>query len=572
MKKKVFSLMMMLLLAVTGIVRAEVLTVHDGTTTSSYIPVWGLWTDNSLQHEFVYPASDLATISGAQISTLKFYTSSSYANVSWNGSFNVYVKEVGTTTLTSFLGTSDATLVYTGSLGVSTNEMEITFTTPYTYNGGNLWVGVYYTATTGYSSSYWLGESVSGASIYGRSGNSYSVSSANFLPKTTFTYTGGGGAGGGDQLHVKYMDGDVEVIDELNLGVRPVNAWMEPFNFTMYTDGTAYTVNILDFTPSDGLFSVSGEDLPFQVVRNQDVDLMMATNGTEAGLIERQFVAITEGDRAAHIWPITVELYTPEIPDVWEKAYDLGTVGDGYSYTGIPSQITPTVLHNDYTLPFPEIPEGVDAVYKFKVESDMIINAYVDENAENGKVALYREDFNGEGGPMADNNYTGLQSSGSGGSGGGAPFEAMIGDETTTTSSTYFPFHTLWNYSLAENLFLASELAEAGVTTAPMTSLSWYGRSITCDEPQSGISIWMSNVDDAGLTSSSHITNGMTLVYTGTNVLPVEGWNEFVFNEGNFAWDGHSNVLIVCQRLNGDWDGSISWQTHNPGFAAMSYD
>ena len=571
MKKKVFSLMMMLLLAVTGIVRAEVLTVHDGTTTSSYIPVWGLWTDNSLQHEFVYPASDLATISGAQISTLKFYTSSSYANVSWNGSFNVYVKEVGTTTLTSFLGTSDATLVYTGSLGVSTSEMEITFTTPYTYNGGNLWVGVYYTATTGYSSSYWLGESVSGASIYGRSGNSYSVSSANFLPKTTFTYSGGG-AGGGDQLHVKYMDGDVEVVDELNLGVRPVGAWMEPFNFTMYTEGATYTVNILDFTPSDGMFNVSGEDLPFQVVRNEDVDLMLTTNGTEAGLIERQFVAITEGDRAAHIWPVTVELYAPEIPDVWEMAYDLGTVGDGFSYSGIPSQITPTVLHNDYTLPFPEIPEGVDAVYKFEVENDMIINAYVDENAENGKVALYREDFNGEGGPMADNNYTGLQSSGSGGSGGGAPFEAMIGDETTTTSSTYFPFHTLWNYSLAENLFLASELAEAGVTTAPMTSLSWYVRSITCDEPQSGISIWMSNVNDAELTTASHTTNGMTLVYTGTNVLPVEGWNEFVFNEGNFAWDGHSNVLIVCQRLNGDWDGSISWQTHNPGFAAMSYD
>ena len=191
MKKKVFSLMMMLLLAVSGFVRAGEITVHDGSTTNSYIPVWGLWTDNSLQHEFVYPADELAVMNGAEITAMKFYTSSSYANVSWNGSFQVFLKEVGTTTLTSFLGTSDATLVYEGSLGVTSQEMVITLATPYTYNGGNLWVGVYYTATTGYSSSYWYGESVTGASIYGRSGNNYSVNSANFLPKTTFTFNGG---------------------------------------------------------------------------------------------------------------------------------------------------------------------------------------------------------------------------------------------------------------------------------------------------------------------------------------------------------------------------------------------
>ena len=157
MKKKVFSLMMMLLLAVSGFVRAGEITVHDGTTTNSNIPVWGLWTDNSLQHEFVYPADELVAMNGGEITVMKFYTSSSYANVTWNGSFQVFLKEVGATTLTSFLGTSDATLVYEGSLGVASQEMEITLATPYTYNGGNLWVGVYYTATTGYSSSYWYG-------------------------------------------------------------------------------------------------------------------------------------------------------------------------------------------------------------------------------------------------------------------------------------------------------------------------------------------------------------------------------------------------------------------------------
>ena len=575
MKKKVFSLMMMLLLAVTGFVRANELTVHDGTATSGYVPVYGFYADAYLKCEMVYPASELSVMSGGEISSLTFGISSP-ASEAWTATFQVFVKEVNGATISDFSGTAGATTVYTGTLDGTGSTMTVNFTAPYTYNGGDLLVGFYLTQTGNYKSVSWAGETVTGASVQGYSYSSLDAISAtprNFLPKTTFTYTGGGGGGGGggtvDQLHVKYMDGDVEVVDELNLGVRPAGAWMEPFNFTMYTEGATYTVNILDFTPSDGLFNVTGEDLPFQVVRNEDVDLMLTTNGTEAGLIERQFVAITEGDRAAHIWPITVELYAPEIPDVWERAYDFGTVANGFSYSGIPSQITPTELHNDYTLPFPEIEEGVDAVYKFTVENDMIINAHVDENAQNGKVALYTENFYGQGGPMADNNYQGLSASGNGG-GGGAPFEAQIGEGTSTL--TYFPFHTLWKYSLAENLFLASELVEAGVTTAPMTSLSWYVSSTTCTTLQNNISIWMANVGDEALTSTSHTTAGMTLVYTGNDVLPVAGeWNEFVFNQGSFAWDGHSNVLILCQRNNGAWQGSVSWQTHNPGFVGTCY-
>ncbi len=572
MKKKVFSLMMMLLLAFTGFVRAGEITVHDGNVTSSYIPVWGLWTDNSLQHEFVYPANELGAMNGEEISKLKFYTnvtsSGTYANISWNGSFRVYLKEVASASIASFLGTDDATLVYEGLLGVVSNEMEITFATPYTYNGGNLWIGVYYTATTGYSSSQWVGETVSGAAVYGRSGANYTVNTTDFLPKTTFTHTGSGNGGGGfeDMLHVKYMDGDTEVIDTLNLGVRPAGCWMEPFQFTMYSEGPTYTVTVLDFTPSDGMFSVSGQELPFQVAPNADVDLTMAINGTQPGIIERQFVAITEGNRAAHIWPVMVELYSPECPDVVEVAYDLGTITPGFSYVGIPADITPTTLHDDYTLPFPEIPEGVDGVYKLTFEQDQLLNAFVSQG-ENGKVALYTEDFYGEGGPMAHNYYQGP-----GIGGGGLPFEAMIGDESSTTVSSYFPFHVFFRYSIGENLFLASELAEAGVTTAPMTSLSWYVDNTTCTQEQNNISIWMANVEENEIPTMSHITSDMALVYTGNNLpAPAEGWNEFVLNGDSFAWDGVSNVLIVCQRNNGEYQGRVNWRTHNPGFYAMGY-
>ena len=387
-----------------------------------------------------------------------------------------------------------------------------------------------------------------------------------------FTFTAAGGnapSGQGDQLHVKYEAEDgTEVIDTLNLGVRPVGAWMEPFRFTMYSEGPTYNVTVLDFTPNDGMFSVEGQELPFQVAPNGDVDLTMAINGTQAGIIERQFVAITEGNRAAHIWPVTVELYSPECPDVVEVAYDFGVVEPGFSYVGVPADITPTTLHDDYTLPFPEIPEGVDAVYKLTFEQDQLLNAYVSQG-ENGKVALYTEDFYGEGGPMAHNYY---QGPGIGGS-GSLPFEAMIGDESSTTTNSYFPFHVFFKYSIGENLFLASELAEAGVTTAPMTSLSWYVDNTTCTQEQNNISIWMANVEDTEIPTSSHNTTGMTLVYTGSGLpAPVVGWNEFVLNGDSFAWDGVSNVLIVCQRNNGAYQGRVNWRTHNPGFYAQGYN
>ena len=596
MKKKVFSLMMTLLLAVTGIVRAQELTVHDGTTTNSYVPFYGLWVDDFTRSELVYPAAELSSMNGGDINSLSFYKSSSSTS-SWGAaSFQVYLKEVTNTTLNDYIGMTGATVVYEGSIDAEGGERQVTinFTTPYHYNGGNLLVGIYQTVEGSYSSAYWYGESVTGASASGYNGSSAANATFNqrdFLPKTTFTYSGGGGGGGGtaDVLTLSYNGDEV---DNLHLGDLPgyvdANvspnwqgpAWMEPKTVYLVNDNdTDYEISVLDFTPSDGLFIVETWDgEPFTIAAHDSVALgikLYATPAVTGTLLERQFVAIYNGTRTAMVWPISADVYSPYCPDIFELALNVDPITTGWPFVNVPlvtlmDSDVDGLLHNDYTLPFPEIPEGYDAVYKLEFENDVVLNAAV-TNGANGKVALYREDFNGEGGPMADNYYTGPQEGEGGGASGGA-FQAMIGDETSTSTSTYFPFHTLWNYSMGENLYLASELNEAGVTTAPMTSLSWYVSSMTTTTPQNNISIWMANVNDTELTNTSHTTAGMTLVYTGNNVLPVAGqWNEFELNAGSFAWDGHSNILVLCVRNNGSYQGSISWQTHNPGFTAMTY-
>ena len=148
------------------------------------------------------------------------------------------------------------------------------------------------------------------------------------------------------------------------------------------------------------------------------------------------------------------------------------------------------------------------------------------------------------------------------------PYEVQIGEGTSTTG--YHPLYTLYNYSISESLYLASELTEAGVEAGPITSLSWYATNETGYEQQ-GINIWLANVSDTELTTSSHLATGMTQVYTNGTVTPVIGWNEFQCN-GDFSWDGTSNLLILVQRNNGAWNSTINWQaTAGLGFNCMSY-
>ena len=168
----------------------ETLTVHDGTATNSYVPIYGLWADAYLKCEMVYPASELSDMEGGTIAKMTYYATTP-ATAAWTGTFQVFMKEVPDASISSFYGTDGATIVYEGTLDGTHSAMEITFGTPYEYTGGNLLVGVYQTAKGNYKSITWAGESVTGASVQGYSSSSLSGVSAsqrNFIPKTTFTY------------------------------------------------------------------------------------------------------------------------------------------------------------------------------------------------------------------------------------------------------------------------------------------------------------------------------------------------------------------------------------------------
>ncbi|MBR4391019.1 MAG: choice-of-anchor J domain-containing protein, partial [Bacteroidales bacterium] len=341
-------------------------------------------------------------------------------------------------------------------------------------------------------------------------------------------------------------DGITVTPDPIDLGYRPIGAWMRPLDVQFVNEGVAKTIINIE---ADKTFFVIDAQLPGTITNARPYEFTITHGEAEPGVIQGNLVAMTE-NRKAYVFDIMAVAYNPIEADVVETAPVIelpftATVGEN--------------IYNNYLLPGDKA-DGKDVVYKMNIENDILFSANV--QGANGKVALYNEDFNGEPGPGATNNFGGQST------GGGEPFEAQIGS-VTGSSNGYFPFYTLYNYSIAENLFLASELEEAGVTTAPMGSLSWYATNSTGAE-QKNLSIWMANVSEDVLTNSSYITSDMTLVYSG-NMTPQVGWNEFVFNQDNFAWDGSSNVLICVQRNNGSWNNTIYWATHAPGFAGQAY-
>ena len=200
MQKFLRTLMLAALLLPFASNAQNTLTVADGTATNSYVPVYGLYVDDFVRCQTIYPASEIEGAAGSYLMTngtitgLTYYLSTSAA-ASWGDAiFVVNIKEVTATTLTAFVDMTDATTVYTGSLDATGSTMTITFTTPYTYQGGNLLIEIYNTLEGTYKSASFYGIAATGASWQGNSGTSVAAitgATRAFIPKTTFTFTGG---------------------------------------------------------------------------------------------------------------------------------------------------------------------------------------------------------------------------------------------------------------------------------------------------------------------------------------------------------------------------------------------
>ncbi|MBQ9584855.1 MAG: choice-of-anchor J domain-containing protein [Muribaculaceae bacterium] len=201
MNKKLFFSFVLMVMAAILPARAAELTVYEGTVTNNHIPAYMYYWDDFTRSQTVIPAADLEEMNGGTISAITFYTTTQNVPYTSLAEADVYLMEVDYTAISAFEPKANATMVYQGIVDVvSVDEnggtMTITFATPYTYNGGNLLIGIENTSDAQYKNIYFYGQTVNGASVSGSNGTSLdnvTASQQNFIPKTTFTYTPGEG-------------------------------------------------------------------------------------------------------------------------------------------------------------------------------------------------------------------------------------------------------------------------------------------------------------------------------------------------------------------------------------------
>ena len=381
-------------------------------------------------------------------------------------------------------------------------------------------------------------------------------------------------------LHVVFDDGVANgrglVIDNLNLGEVPAGAWMEPFRFQMYNDDTqALTVSLLDFTPNTSLLSIPEEIvLPFTVAANaaDSVDLAIAFHVDEnavAGTYDYEFVAIYEGSRLAKIWPLSFSVYTPEMPDVVEKAYPVNggaAIQPGFEaalnvITDM-SESGSVVLHDNYELPYTDapynIPDGIDAVAKVVFDKTVMLEARV-ENGANGKEALYTEDFNGEAGPMAHNHYTGRPM---GRYDNSTNDRAIVEIAPGGTEHVPYPVNFIWSYTQNQMILTAEEIGTDGM----ITSVAYKRASEGSGSPTTrNFDIYMMHTsqDSYDAVSDWIPVSAANLVFSGEYTFQTVGtdWQTIVLDTP-FEYNGTDNLCICIDDNTGSTHARQYWATH----------
>jgi len=174
--------------------QAETLTVYDGSDGNQYVPIYGGYFDTqNVVTQIIYHESDLQDMTGALITSMKFYIGYPEDGNKLNGGkLSVWI---GTTDLNQFSGYSPdvidgLTQVAEISMTAGETEVVVDFNQPFVYTGGNLVVKTIVEESSNYYDDlyFWGLTTEFNASMYymPASGSSWGQ---NFGPKTTFGYT-----------------------------------------------------------------------------------------------------------------------------------------------------------------------------------------------------------------------------------------------------------------------------------------------------------------------------------------------------------------------------------------------
>ena len=149
MKKKIFSLLVLLVAAVSG-AWAEEVTIGDGTTTGYVTPYNSLWHYSYVQQ--VYTADEIG-----MAGTIRSIAFCLFSEEDQTNECDIFMKHVTRETFesnTEFEPVTADNLVYSGSITFSNGWTTITLDTPFEYDGTQNLMIAFHEKTPGYSTRY----------------------------------------------------------------------------------------------------------------------------------------------------------------------------------------------------------------------------------------------------------------------------------------------------------------------------------------------------------------------------------------------------------------------------------
>jgi hypothetical protein len=184
----------------------------------------------------------------------------------------------------------------------------------------------------------------------------------------------------------------------LDLGDRPIGAWMQPGVFEIFNHAGSgpVTISALEIDDESGFLQLVHPPLPFVLGEGEMLEVGLTTTDAadDGDMFAGTFAVVYDEDsRALATATFEAVAYTPDPGDVVEVAFD----GNA---TVFPVLVAEGNFRDNYDLPGATA-DGWDNVYEFTFAND--VNVDVSLTADDAKMALYAAGFDGMGGPDTDN-------------------------------------------------------------------------------------------------------------------------------------------------------------------------
>ena len=482
-------------------------TVNDGTNTNDYVPIYGLYVDESITSRFIIPASSIAAMQYGSINDLTFYASQT--SVDWGSAeFEVYMSTTSDSTVNTVNDVDGMTQVYTGSLGISDNKMVVTLNQPFQYMGDNLLIAFEQPTSGSYVSCSWYGVTANGASMGGYE-NDYGsyVYQRNFRPKTTFAYTPGEAPscevptnltctdttghtatltweGSTDNSYVEYKEVSA-----------PATAWVSeaagssPFTLTGLAHSTSYNIRVRVECDENNYYSNTITILTENTCVDPTNLVVMPVAGSGSSVL------VSWTDTMASEW----ELFTMLNGDTTQllTVFDSDTTG-GYLVQNL-------------------IPEARYSVW---------VRAICDE--AQGDISQW-----------ISTNFTPT-----------ASVRTTLG--TPETTHTNLPTSSLYNYALTQQIYTAAELGNASGVITAVDFLN--GGS----EKTRNLDIYMIHTSDSVFENATDwfTVTAADKVFSGEVTFGIDDWTSITF-DNPFSFNGDSNVVLVVDDNSGAWSSGL---------------